>query len=137
MTPKKINSVLSIEHYHVFYKGKELKSLTHKTLSGVEKLIKENVNSPKTDKKVYLVKIRYLPDIERKTILVSCCKYTITPKLLLAKKKDDDCFTISYSKKEYKKYGFELSHIKKIINKIKKEELNVEVQFIGIDEILE
>ena len=137
MTQIKIDSVLLTEHYHVFYKGKELKSLTHKTSSGVEKLIKENVNSPKTDKKVYLVKIRYLPDTERKTILLSCCKYTITPKLLLAKKKDDDCFTIIYSKKEYKKYGFELSHIKKIINKIKKEELDVEEQFISINKILE
>jgi hypothetical protein len=137
MTLKKINSVLSTEYYHVFYKGKELKQLTHKTLSGVEKAIKENVNSPKTDKKVFLVKIRYLPNKEKKTVLLSCCKYTITPKLLLAKKKDDDCFTILYSKKEYKKYGFELSHIKKIINKIKKDELDVEEQFIGICEILE
>lgn len=137
MTQKKIDSVLKTEYYHVFYKGKELKSLTHKTLSGVEKLIKEYVNPPKTDKKVYLVKIRYLPDTERKTILLSCCKYTITPKLLLSKKKDDDCYTIVYSKKEYKKYGFELSHIKKIINKIKKEELDIELQFINIMEILE
>lgn len=137
MTQKKINSVLTTEYYHVFYKGKELKQLTNKTLSGVEKLIKEYVNPPKTDKKIYLIKIRYLPDTERKTILLSCCKYTITPKLLLAKKKDDDCFTIIYSKKEYKKFGFELTHIKKIINKIKKEELDVEEQYISINEILE
>lgn len=137
MGEKKIDSVLLTEHYHVFYKGKELKTLSHKTLLGVEKLIKENVNSPKTDKKVYLVKTRYLPNNKKKTILLSCCKYTITPKLLLAKKKDDDCFTIIYSNKDYKKYGFELSHIKKIINKIKKEELDVEEQFISISFILE
>ncbi len=67
---------------------------------------------------------------------MSCCKNTITPKLLLTKKKDDDCFTIIYSKKEYNKFGFEILHIKKIINKIKKEELDVELQFINISEIL-
>ena len=97
MTQKKINSILKTEQYHVFYKNKELKPLAHKTQSGVEKAIKENVNPPKTDKKVYLVKIRHLPDIEKKYILLSCCKNTITPKLLLTKKKDDDCFTTSNS----------------------------------------
>lgn len=137
MTKKKIDSILSTESFHVFYKNKELNLLTYKTLTGVERLIKENVNPPKTDKKVYLIKIRYLPDTEKKTILLSCCKYTITPKLILAKKADDDCYTIIYSKKEYKKYGFELSHVKKIINKIKKEELDVSVQFINISEIIE
>ena len=136
MTQKKIDSILKTEQYHVFYKNKELKPLTHKTLSGVEKAIKENINPPKTDKKIYLIKIRYLPDIEKKNILLSCCKNTITPKLLLTKKKDDDCFTIIYSKKEYNKFGFEILHIKKIINKIKKEELDVELQFINISEIL-
>lgn len=136
MTQKKIDSILTTEKYHIFYKNKELKPLAHKTVSGVEKAIKENVKPPKTDKKVYLVKIRYSPDTEKKNILVSCCKNTITSKLLLTKKKDDDCFTIIYSKTEYAKYGFEISHIKKIINKIKKEELDVEFQFINISEIL-
>lgn len=137
MTQKKIDSVLTTELYHVFYKNKELKPLMQKTISGVEKAIKENVNPPSTDKKVYLIKIRYSPNTEKKTLLLSCCKNTITPKLLLAKKKDDDCFTILYSKKEYKKFGFEISHIKKIINKINKEELDIEQQFINISEILE
>ena len=137
MTQKKVEAILSTEYYHIFYKGKELKQLTHKTLSGVEKAIKEKVNEPKTDKKVYLIKIKYVPDTEKKKIILSCCKYTITPKLLMAKKKDDDCFTIVYSQKEYKKYDFNISHVKKIINKITKDELDVSVQFINISEILE
>lgn len=136
-TKKNIDSILSIDYFHIFYRGKELKQLTHKSLSGVEKAIKENVNSPKTDKKVYLIKLKYIPDSEKKIIIISCCKYTITPKLLMAKKKDDDCFTIIYSQKEYQKYNFDISHIKKIIKKIKKDELDVSVQFINISDILE
>lgn len=134
---KKINTILSTEYYHVFYNGKELKPLIHKSLTGVEKAIKEHVNSPKTDKKVYLIKTKFIPNSDKKKILISCCQYTITPKLSLTKKENDDCFTIIYSSDELKKYGFELSHIKKIIKKIKKEELDVEYQFINISEILE
>jgi len=133
---KNIDSFLLTEYFHIFYKEKELKQLTHKTLSGVEKAIKENVNSPKNDKKVYLIKLKYIPDSEKKILILSCCKYTITPKLLMVKKKDDDCFTIIYSQNEYKKYNFDISHIKKIINKIKKDELDVSVQFINISDIL-
>lgn len=137
MTLKKINSVLSTEYYHVFYKGKELKPLMQKTISKLEKAIKENVNPPKTNKKVYLVSLKYKPDSEKKCIVLHCGQNTITPKLNFSMDKYDDTFTILYSKKEYKKYGFELSHIRKIINKIKKDELDVEEQFIGISEILE
>ncbi len=134
---KNIDSILSLDCYHVFYKGKELKQLVHNTPNEVKKKIKEYVNPPKTDKKVYFVKLKYIPDSEKKLLMITCCKYTITPKLLLAQKKNDDCFTIIYSGEEYKKYKFNLTHIKKIINKIKKEELDVEFQFINISEILE
>ena len=134
---KKINSILKTEQYHIFYRNKELKPLSHKTISGVQNAIKQNVNPSKTDKKIYLVKIRHIPDTEKKYILISCCRNTISPKLLLTKKNDDDCFTILYSKKEYDKFGFDISHIKKIINKIKKDELDIEFQFINISSILE
>lgn len=136
MTQKKINSILNTKYYHIFYKNKELKSLAQKTLNDIKKSIKENVNPPKTEKKVYVVNLKYNPESEKRKLIVLCGQYTITPKLALAKGQDDDCFSISYSSDELKKYGFELSHIKKIINKIKKEELDIEPQFININDIL-
>lgn len=136
-TQKNIDAILSTEYYHVFYKNKELKPLMQKTLPKVEKAIKENVNPPKSNKKVYKVSLKYNPESEKRRLVISCGQFTITPKLVLAKGQDDDVFTISYSTDELKKYGFELSHIKKIIKKIKKEELDVEYQFITISEILD
>jgi hypothetical protein len=137
MTQKKIDTVLSTEYYHVFYRGKELKQLMQKTIPKVQKAIKEHVNPPKTNKKVYLVSIKYKPDSEKKKLIINCSQNTITPKLNFSMDNNDDSFSIIYSEKEYKKYKFELEHIKKIINKIKKDELDVSVQFINISEILE
>lgn len=133
---KNIDDILSTEYYHIFYKNKELKPLMQKTIPKVEKAIKENVNPPKTNKKIYIVSLKYKPDSVKKRLIISCGQNTITPKLNLAMDKNDDIFTIIYSSDEFKKFGFELTHIKKIINKIKKEELDVEEQFINISQIL-
>lgn len=137
MTQKKIDSILDTNYYHIFYKNKELEPLAQKTPKGIEKAIKENVNPPKTDKKVYLLSVKYSPDSDKRKLIIHCSQRTITPKLVLAKYKYDDSFTIVYSIQEYKKYKFSLDHIKKIISKIKKDELDVVKQFISISEILE
>lgn len=133
---KNIDSILSTGYYHVFYKNKELKQLMQKTLPNVQKAIKENVNPPKTDKKIYLVRLKYEPDSEKRKLIINCSQRTITPKLILAKDKYDDSFSIIYSKEELDKYKFNLNHIKKIITKIKKDELDVSYQFINISQIL-
>lgn len=137
MTSKKINLILETSKHHIFYKGKELKQLSQKSIIDVKKAIKKNINPPKTEKKVYMVSLKYNSESTKRKIIISCGQYTITPKLALAKGNDDDSFSITYSPDEYKKYGFKLSHIKKIIDKIKKDELDVEKQFIEISDILE
>jgi hypothetical protein len=136
MTQKKIDSILSLKYYHIFYSNKELKPLAQKTISDVGKAIKENVNPPKTDKKVYMVRLKYNPDSEKRKLIINCSQNTITPKLVFAMDKYDDSFNIIYSEEEYKKYKFSLAHIKKIISKIKKNELDLDVQFINISSIL-
>lgn len=136
MTQKKIDSILDTNYYHIFYKNKELKSLAQKTIPNVKKAIKENVNPPKTNKKVYMVSIVYKPNTDKRKLIVHCSQNTITPKLVLATDRYDDAFSIVYSAEEYKKYKFSLDHIKKIISKIKKDELDVDKQFISISEIL-
>jgi hypothetical protein len=137
MTQKKIDTILDTNYYHIFYKNRELKPLSQKTLKSIEKAIKENVNPPKTNKKVYLVSIKYKPDSDKRRLIIHCSQNTITPKLVFATDKYDDSYTIVYSVEEYKKYKFSLEHIKKIINKIKKDELDIVKQFINISEILE
>lgn len=137
MTLKKIDSILDTKYYHIFYKNKELKPLAQKTIPSIEKAIKLNVNPPKTNKKVYMVRIKYNPNSDKRRLSINCSQNTITPKLILATDKYDDSFSIIYSAKEYKKYKFSLDHIKKIIKKIKKDELDVSVQFINISEILD
>lgn len=84
-----------------------------------------------------MINLKYNSDSDNRRIIIACGQYTITPKLALAKGDDDDAFSIIYSENEFKKYGFNLTHIDKIINKIKKDELDVGVQFINISEILE
>ena len=137
MTLKKIDSILDTKYYHIFYKNKELKPLAQKTIPSIEKAIKLNVNPPKTNKKVYMVRIKYNPNSDKRRLSINCSQRNITPKLILSKDEYDDSFSIVYSAKEYKKYKFSLDHIKKIIKKIKKDELDVSVQFINISEILD
>lgn len=137
MTLKKIDSILDTKYYHIFYKNKELKPLAQKTIPSIEKAIKLNVNPPKTNKKIYIVRIKYNPNSDKRRLSINCSQRNITPKLILSKDEYDDSFSIVYSAKEYKKYKFSLDHIKKIIKKIKKDELDVSVQFINISEILD
>jgi hypothetical protein len=131
-----INNIIDTSKYHVFYKNKELIQLAQKTISKVEKSIKECVNPPKTNKKIYIVHIKYNQNSEKKKIIISCGKYTLNTKLNLLTGENDDAFSIIYNQKEFDKFGFNLSHIKKIINKINKEELDITEQFINISNIL-
>ena len=137
MAQKKIDSILNTNYYHIFYKNKQLKPLAQKTIPNVKKAIKENVNPPKTDKKIYMVRIKYNPNSNKIKLMINCSQNTITSKLVLATDRYDDSFNIVYSTEEYKKYKFSLDHIKKIISKIKKDELDIVKQFISISEILE
>lgn len=134
---KYLDKILDTTKYHVFYKNKELKQLAQKTILKVEKSINEFINPPKTDKKVFIISLKYNPESEKRRLIINCSQKTITTKLKLAKEKYDDAFSIIYSDEEFKKYKFNLNHIKKIINKIKKDELDLSVQFINISTILE
>lgn len=142
MKQKDISNVLETKTYHVFYKNKHLKQLSTPIVSKIEKLIKEFVNPPKTDKKVFIIRIKYDPDSENRRVIISCTQQTITPNLYLISKSGnsltdyDISVSVSYSLDELKKYGFELSHIKKIMSEIKKKTINLEKNIISISEIL-
>lgn len=132
---KDIDSILLTDFYHIFYKNKELKPLGQKTLSKVEKAIKKNVIPPKTNKKVYIIRLKLNSKSNPKLIL-TCSQFSINTKLKLSKGFDDDSVVITYSEDELNKYKFNLSQINKIIEKLKKDELDISKQFISISEIL-
>lgn len=135
---KDIDSVLQTQTYHIFYKNNHLKQLSGPTPEKVKLLIKEHVNPPKNNKKVYIirVKINNSNTHSNNKLIINCLQQTITPTLALKIEKGDYMITISYSNEEFKKYGFKLSHVKKIINALKNHTVSLEKNIINITEIL-
>ena len=131
-----INKKINTKQYHIFYKNKQLKALSAPTISKLEENIKNHINSPKINKKVYVIRIKVNPDSNTKALTIVCTQNTINSDLNLYTDSDDNAVTVIYSKKELDKYGFEISHIKKIISVLKKDKLDYEKQFINITDIL-
>ena len=133
MDLEKINKIIDVSKIHIFYKNKELKQLAEKTLGKVGEAIKNNVNPPKTDKKVYLIKISLNPKANRKIIII-CTQYTINNKLNLSA--NISGVTVEYTQADLDKYGFKLSHVKKIIDALKNDDIDYEKDFVSIREII-
>lgn len=131
-----INKKINTKQYHIFYKNKQLKELSAPTISKLEENIKNHINSPKTNKKVYVIRIKVNLDSDTKALTIVCTQNTINSDLNLYTDSDDNAVTVIYSKKELDKYGFEISHIKKIISALKKDKIDYEKQFINITDIL-
>jgi len=131
-----INSVLETQTYHVFYKNKHLKQLTANTPAKLKLAIKANVNPPKKNKKVFIIRIKLNLDNPNRNIIVSCDQYTITTNLGLVVEKGDYSISITYSLLELEKFGFKLSHIKKIIKALETKSIDLSKNFIYISEIL-
>lgn len=132
-----IDSVLQTQTYHVFYKNKHLKQLSTPIPKKLNQLIKENVNPPKTNKKVFLIRIKSNPNDPKSKLVISCSQQTITTKLAFTAEKGDYFITVKYSEEELEKYGFKLSHIKKIIKSLESRTVSLDKNFINISEILE
>ena len=131
-----IDSVLKTQTYHIFYKNKLLEKLSTPIPSEVDKLIKQHVTPPKTNKKVFLIRIKFNKDDIKNKLIISCVQQTITTKLRFGPEKGDYFITVKYSSTELEKYGFNLSHIKKIIKSLQSHSVNLEKPFISITEIL-
>ena len=122
--------------YHIFYKGKQLKKLSAPTPAKIKQLIKENINPPKSNKKIYIIRIKINKDNPSRQIIVSCSKHTITTNLGLIVDPDDYAISVVYSTNSLEKYGFELAHIKKIIKALETCSVSLEKSFIDIGQIL-
>ena len=131
-----IDSVLQTQTQHIFYKNKHLKQLTTPIPKKLDELIKEHVNPPKTNKKVFLIRIKYNPNNPKSNLIISCSQQTITTKLILTAEKGDYFITVKYSGEELEKYGFKIAHIKKIIKALESHLVSLGTSSISISEIL-
>jgi hypothetical protein len=131
-----IDSVLPTQTYHIFYKNKLLKQLSTPIPKKLDELVKANVNPPKTNKKVFVIRIKSNPNNPKSNLIISCSQQTITTKLAFVTEKGDYFITVKYSEEELEKYGFKLTHIKKIIKALKSHSISLEKSSISIGEIL-
>ena len=132
----KINKILNLSNFHVFYKNKQLKQLESPTLKNLKSEIKKKVSNPKTEKKIFIVSLSYKPESKNKVLTIICTQYTLDTDLNIFLNSDDSSVTITYSNEELENNYFELYHIKKIINALKKNKIDYEKQFIPITDIL-
>ena len=132
-----IDSVLQTQTYHIFYKNKLLKQLSAQTPLKLKATIKEYINPPKKNKKVFAVRIKLNSNNTKSKLIITCLQQTITPNLNLITDKGDHMVVVEYSDDELNKYGFKLAHIKKIIKALEKRTISLEKNVISISEILE
>jgi hypothetical protein len=132
----KIDDSYDMKQIHLFKKSSLKYILGDKTLPKLKKLIKENVNTPTKDIKVYLIKFKFSPDNEY-PLRISVAPYIITDKLNLIMDYNNVALTIKYSTNELKKYGFNHNHINKIIKAIKNNKISYKNLTESITNILE
>ena len=126
---EKINKLIDIKEYHLFINNKII--ISAKSLKSLKERIKEEVENPTKDIKCFVVSIS-LDKNYKYPVMVNCSQYTITPKLGLFSREDDNMQTFTYNEKELEKNSFKLSHIKKMMKAIKKDQISFEERTIPI-----
>lgn len=119
ITNSDIDSILKTQTYHVFHNGKLIKQLSTPFPKKLNELVKEYINPPETDKKVFVIRIKFNPNEKKSKLVITCLQQTIKKNLNIATDKRDYKITVRYSDEELNKYGFKLIHIKKIIKTLK------------------
>jgi hypothetical protein len=90
------------------------------TLPKLKKKVKEEFDKPDKDIKCFIFSYS-LDEKYKYPLMMNVTSETITPKLSLVFTKDDVGQTFTYSKKELEKYGFELSHIEKMMKALEED----------------
>ena len=131
-----MNSLKTIDlaKFHLFKNNTSL--LEEVNMTKLKKSIKENVNPPAKNTKVWVA--NFSVDIEKKnpfSIIIG--QYTLTPKLALVSKEDDRVQTITFSEDELKKYKFKVKYIGNIIESFKNNKISFAKLSIPISDILE
>ncbi len=129
-----IDKSIDFSKYHIFKTTKSI--LSDDNLAGLKKAVKEAIQPPKSNKKVYVV--NFILDLKKpEPLKILCTQYTITPKLALTMMDDDIGQTITWNMEELKKYGFKKQHIGKIIKAIKNDLISYQSSSVPISDVLE
>ena len=131
---EKINKLINVKEYHLFLNNKEI--LSAKSLKSLKEKLKENFENPDKEIKGFIIKIG-LPKEETKPLTINCSQYTITTNLsIVSRSREGDITqTFTYTNEELVKYGFKMSHIKKMIKVIKKDLLSFDGSRISISTV--
>ena len=128
-----IKNILDPNKVHMFVSNDLVAS--EKTTKSVKDYIKNNYDEPKKNIKGYM--IRFDVDKKNKIILsIQITQVTITPKLFVGPKDDDAFQTFTYTQDDLLKFGFKMSHVKKMMKAIKNNLVSFEKSNIPISELL-
>jgi hypothetical protein len=111
-----IEKIINLKNVHLFKKNKSL--LEASDLTKLKKEIKEKVEAPNKDTKVYIISFSFGENRDKPFKFI-ITQYTLTPKLMLIPKDDDITQTFTYTHDELKKYKFKMEYIEKLIHFIK------------------
>lgn len=128
-----IDKSIDLTKYHLFKKDKSL--LEDVNMTKLKKSIKENIEPPKANIKVWVVNFSIKKNNPNPFVII-VGQYTLTPKLALVSKDDDKTQTFTYSLDELKNYKFSVKHIKQIIKKFKTNLIDRSKLSIKISDIL-
>jgi hypothetical protein len=129
----KITKKYDTDLIYVFHKNKPI--ITSKNIIELKKNIKENVKNPSKDISVFIITF-VLDKDSKKPLIINCVKNTITPKSNLVARKNDLGQSIFYTKDDLKKYGYNDSHISKIIKAIQTGDMPYDKDSVSIGEVL-
>jgi hypothetical protein len=129
-----IDDILDRDKSYLYYKNKPILSASN--IKNLKLDIKKHIDPPDVNIKVFIVSFNKSANVD-KMFMVSCFQSTITTKLSLVDKDDDNGKIITYSKKELEKRKFRLSDVTKIISAIKNNKISFSSAKTSISEILE
>jgi hypothetical protein len=119
---------------YLYKTGKRL--LEESNITKLKALIKEQVQPPTENKKVYIVNYIY-NETSKFPFKIIIAQYTLTPTLSLVIKDGDNSQTITYTNDEIQKYKFKENIISKIIKLIKLKKLDYKKLSIPITDIMD
>jgi len=116
-----IDNTYDMSKIHLLKMGNTKSYLSEKTFSKLKKAIKENVQPPNKNIRVFIMDFIYKPESDTYPLRIVSSPFTLTPKLAVVSEDDDIGLTIKYTQDELKKYGFKKEHIKRIMKAIEDE----------------
>jgi len=128
-----IKNSFDIKLYYLYINNKLI--CKEKTIPNVKSTLKESYKNPVADVKGYLISFT-IDNKYKYPLMINCTSYTITPKLLMKTTDDDASQTFVYTADDLKNYGFNESHLFKIIQALKDESISFESNTVSISEVL-